>query len=29
MSIFVWVRYAGYAVGNVRVRFLSSTDAEK
>jgi len=28
MSIFVLVWYAGYAVGNVAVRFFSSTDAE-
>lgn len=28
MSIFVPARYAGYAAGNVAVRFFSSTDAE-
>jgi hypothetical protein len=28
MSIFVVCRYAGYAVGNVAVRFFSSTDPE-
>jgi hypothetical protein len=27
ISIFVAARYAGYAAGNVAVRFLSSTDA--
>lgn len=27
MSIFVLLRYAGYAVGNVAIRFFSSTEA--